>query len=159
MRKNKNDLRRPIFLKEEGNYSSGWIQDLPDGGANPWRGGKNLLFGKIFAKSCIKMKEIGPGGHASLAPSPPPPTHTHIRQCIGFGTLHRLQLCTHFSSKEGVRLCKKYIFIPRKPVSTETRYFKRSVSFPCKWTFVILPFFEKVLGLWTTPLNKSRPDP
>ena len=33
-------------------------------GANSWEGGKNLLFDKIFAENCMKMKEIGPIGHA-----------------------------------------------------------------------------------------------
>ena len=33
-------------------------------GANSWVWGKNLLFGKIFVKHCIKMKEIGPRGGA-----------------------------------------------------------------------------------------------
>ena len=31
-------------------------------GANPWDWGDNLLFGKIFAENCMKMKEIGSGG-------------------------------------------------------------------------------------------------
>ena len=46
----------------------------------PWRGGKNLLFDKIFAKNCIKLKEIGQRGGTSLVPS-------WIRQsigCVGF---------------------------------------------------------------------------
>ena len=34
------------------------------GGANPRVWGKNLLFGKIFAKNCMKMKEIVLGGGA-----------------------------------------------------------------------------------------------
>ena len=29
-------------------------------GANPLVFGKNLLFGKIFAKNCMKMKDFGP---------------------------------------------------------------------------------------------------
>ena len=32
------------------------------------RGCANLLFGKYFAENCMKMKEIGPGVGASLAP-------------------------------------------------------------------------------------------
>ena len=38
------------------------------GDVNPWVWGKNLLFGKIFAENCMKMKEIGPEGPVSLAP-------------------------------------------------------------------------------------------
>ena len=30
--------------------------------------GKVLLFGKIFAENCMKMKEIGPGAHVPSAP-------------------------------------------------------------------------------------------
>ena len=43
------------------------------GGANPLSGGANLLFGQKFPKNCMKMKEFGPGGHASLAPPLDPP--------------------------------------------------------------------------------------
>ena len=32
------------------------------GGTNPPGGGENLLFGKIFAKNCMKMMEIERGG-------------------------------------------------------------------------------------------------
>ena len=43
-------------------------------GTNPWVWGKNLLYGKIFAQNCLKMKGIGPrgrgGGLVSLAPPP-----------------------------------------------------------------------------------------
>ena len=35
--------------------------DFP-GGANPLVWGKDLLFDKIFAENCMKMKEIGLGG-------------------------------------------------------------------------------------------------
>ena len=47
----------------------GGIHDFPDeGGANPSVRAENLLFDKIFAKNCMKMKEIGPKrGGASLA--------------------------------------------------------------------------------------------
>ena len=31
-------------------------------GGNPWIWAEKLLFGKIFAKNCTKMKEIGPRG-------------------------------------------------------------------------------------------------
>ena len=35
-----------------------WIQDFPERGYQPLNIlGKNLLFGKIFSKKCIKMKE------------------------------------------------------------------------------------------------------
>ena len=33
--------------------------DFPDGNSNP-KGGANLLFGKMFAENCIKMKEMPP---------------------------------------------------------------------------------------------------
>ena len=36
----------------------GRTQEFPDGGANPKGGRANLLFGQIFTKNCIKMKEI-----------------------------------------------------------------------------------------------------
>ena len=46
-----------------------WIQDFPDGGANPCAWSKNQILGKIFAQNCMKMKEIGPrGGVPSAAP-------------------------------------------------------------------------------------------
>ena len=51
------------------------IQDFPEVVANFWVWGKNSIFGKIFAKNCMEMKEIGPRGGMSLAPSP------WIRQC------------------------------------------------------------------------------
>ena len=38
------------------------IHYFPDGGAKPWFWRENLLFGKVFAENCMKMKEIGPGG-------------------------------------------------------------------------------------------------
>ena len=49
-----------------------WMQHFPDrGGANLHGGGANLLFGQIFGKNYMKMKEFGSrGGHMSLAPSP-----------------------------------------------------------------------------------------
>ena len=37
------------------------------------RGGASILFGQIFAENCMKMKEIGPMRHMSLAPFPPDP--------------------------------------------------------------------------------------
>ena len=37
--------------------------------ASPWACIKNLLFGKIFAENCMKMKEIEPRpGHIHSAP-------------------------------------------------------------------------------------------
>ena len=39
-----------------------------EGGANPKGGNEKLLFGQIFPKNCMKMKEIEPGGRESLAP-------------------------------------------------------------------------------------------
>ena len=51
------------------------IQDFPGGGANRLVLDKNLLFGKIFAKNCMEIKEIGlRGGVPSALPS------TWIRQ-------------------------------------------------------------------------------
>ena len=49
------------------------IQDFPDGGSHePLDLRQNpiyVLFGKIFAENCMKMKEFGPrGGSAPLAP-------------------------------------------------------------------------------------------
>ena len=48
------------------------IQDFPDGGTNPWVWTENLLFAKIFAKTWMKMKEIGPKGALG---TDPPMTH------------------------------------------------------------------------------------
>ena len=55
-----------------------WICNFPDtgGGTKPWVWGENLLFDKIFVENCKKMKkmkEIGSGGCASLAPPLDPP--------------------------------------------------------------------------------------
>ena len=46
------------------------IQVFPDGGVN--HRGANLLFGKIFAQNCTKMKECGPrlGAHVPASRSP-----------------------------------------------------------------------------------------
>ena len=43
---------------------SGGSQDFSDGGANPRAGNRytNLIFGKICAENCMKMKEFRPGG-------------------------------------------------------------------------------------------------
>ena len=41
------------------------------GSSNPQGGGTNLLFGKIFPKSCMKVKEIGLGGGEGTRPWPP----------------------------------------------------------------------------------------
>ena len=50
--------------KSKGNQllHSGGSRISQTGVANPWVWGENLLFGKIFAKNCMKMKEIGPAG-------------------------------------------------------------------------------------------------
>ena len=45
-------------------------------GANPWIWGKNLLFGKIFAENCMKMKENGPGVVYSKRPTLDPPMNS-----------------------------------------------------------------------------------
>ena len=42
------------------------------GGVNAWVWGENLSFSKIYAKNCIKMKEIGPGASAPGTPLDPP---------------------------------------------------------------------------------------
>ena len=49
------------------------IQDFQDGeGAHqPLSLGENLLFDKVFAENCMKMKETGPGGGGVLDPKPP----------------------------------------------------------------------------------------
>ena len=39
-------------------------------GANPCVWPKNLLFGKIFVKNCMKVKEIGPGGGGRVSSDP-----------------------------------------------------------------------------------------
>ena len=39
------------------------IQDFPNEGTNPWVCGKSLLYGTIFADSCMEIKEIGTGGN------------------------------------------------------------------------------------------------
>ena len=36
--------------------------DLVNKKSNPWSWGESLLFGKIFAENCMKMKEIEPRG-------------------------------------------------------------------------------------------------
>ena len=36
--------------------------NTPRGVVNSWIWGKNLLFGKIFAENCMKMRKSGPGG-------------------------------------------------------------------------------------------------
>ena len=38
------------------------------GNAKPKGGTKNLLFGQVFPENCMKMNEIGPGGHIPGAP-------------------------------------------------------------------------------------------
>ena len=54
------------------------------GGANHQGGGANLLFGRNFPKSCMKMKEFGPrgGGHTSLVPPPLDPPMVTLRFSI-----------------------------------------------------------------------------
>ena len=58
------------------------------GGGNPWVWTENLLFGKIFAENCMKMKEIGPRAGA-LVPSVPfdPPMwcNTFKSQSVQYG--------------------------------------------------------------------------
>ena len=56
-----------------------WIQDFPDGGANLWVWRKNLLFGKISAENCMKMKEIGSANVMELLP---PANEVAGRQCF-----------------------------------------------------------------------------
>ena len=55
---------------------SGGSRISQTGGAKSWVWDKNLLFRKIFAENCMKMKEIGPGG--LCIPSPPPPGSTNV---------------------------------------------------------------------------------
>ena len=47
------------------------IQDFPDRGRQLLSWGENLLFGKIFAKNCTKMKEIESKGEGVRVPSAP----------------------------------------------------------------------------------------
>ena len=42
-------------------------------GVNPWIWAKNQLFGKIFERNCVKMKEIGPRGVWAARPWRPLP--------------------------------------------------------------------------------------
>ena len=59
-------------LVVSGTQCNQWlIQNFPYGDANPWVWDKNLLFGKILAENCMKMKKKldGVGGRASLVPS------------------------------------------------------------------------------------------
>ena len=55
----------------------------------PEVGEKKLVFGKIFTKNCMKMKQIGPRGRPSLAPLDPPmilsPSGDPSRLVRGFG--------------------------------------------------------------------------
>ena len=47
------------------NYMQWQIKDFPDGrGALTPVFGQNLIFGKIFARNCMKMKEFGQRGGA-----------------------------------------------------------------------------------------------
>ena len=48
-------------------------QEFSDGDANPKGGGASLIFGQIYPENCMKMKEIEPGGGASMAPPLDPP--------------------------------------------------------------------------------------
>ena len=50
------------------------IQDFVDGGwgRQHQTGGGNLLFGQLFPKNCMKMKEIGPRGGVPRASLDPP---------------------------------------------------------------------------------------
>ena len=52
------------------NQFSGGIQDFPEGGAPTPKVG---LFFQLFAENCMKMKEFGRGGDASLVPPLDPP--------------------------------------------------------------------------------------
>ena len=45
-------------------------------------GGINLLFGKVLAENCIKMKEIGGRGGASLASPLDPPMHKLVTKLV-----------------------------------------------------------------------------
>ena len=53
------------------------------GGANPWVWAENLLSGKIFAETCMQMKDIGPG--ASLAPCLDPPMQLQFHSFAVYG--------------------------------------------------------------------------
>ena len=53
-----------------------WIQNFPEGGANSKSGCVTLLFCKLFAENCMKMKEFGPRG--AHVPGVPPWIHHWI---------------------------------------------------------------------------------
>ena len=57
------------------------------GGANSCDWGKNLLFGKVFAENCMKMKEIGPG-RAEHPFAPPPPGSANENSHLKCGNSH-----------------------------------------------------------------------
>ena len=44
-----------------------WIQDFPDWGRQPQKGGAFILFDQIFAENCMKLKEIRPRGDPGSA--------------------------------------------------------------------------------------------
>ena len=59
------------------------------GGGNPRRGGNNRLLDKMFAKNCIKLKEIGQRGGTPLVP----PWIRQSMGCVGFNVnVHTVRL-------------------------------------------------------------------
>ena len=55
-----------VLVHDQGHGYQWRIQGFPDGDTIPQDRGENLLFDKIFAKNCMKMKEIRPRGCVSL---------------------------------------------------------------------------------------------
>ena len=118
-----------------GRVTSGRSRISQRGGANFQGGDKNLLFGQIFPKNCMKMKEFGPrGGRASLAPP--------LRSANGYSHLWGVP-----PSRNGVLPCPemvvpflpffqlfslwgKLIFVQKCPQTITTQLLTRV---HCKW--------------------------
>ena len=63
-------FRRPgMFRGRESSpaHASSAVADPGEGGANSKGECEKLLFCKLFPKNCMKLKEFGPGGDASMA--------------------------------------------------------------------------------------------
>ena len=60
------------YICGRGNRLKPGIQDFPDVGRQLLGWAKKLLFGKIFAETCMKMKDIERGGGVPSAPLDPP---------------------------------------------------------------------------------------
>ena len=90
-------------------YVSGGSRISQKGGsANPWVRGKNLLFDKILAENCMKMKEIGP---KARVPGAPLPGFANVHKWVIFNKLKRM---CHVSIKKPR---KRYVL--RKKVASK----------------------------------------